>query len=137
MDKHFPSFLNTVTKVLWGCIALLVLLLSNAFAEDSEISEFHNDYRIVFSSKPKGEGFDNYNTSPATLEKFSVNGIHPFYQGCGSHYLVIEHSLHNKVLGEMVPGEIENVFRCYREAVKRIAANLNNLISIIFKNQGA
>lgn len=81
--------------------------------------------------------FDNFSTCPVVPEAFCKHGIYSYYQGCGNHYLVIEHKLHNKVMGNMKNEEIYNVFSSYIKSAKDLKKNPNNLITIIFKNQGA
>ncbi len=80
--------------------------------------------------------FDAYASCPAEPEPFTRYGVHFLYKGCGDHFLVLEHSQHNKVSGNMTPQELSSVFSLYLDAVQRLAQNPNNLISIIFKNQG-
>jgi UDPglucose--hexose-1-phosphate uridylyltransferase len=81
--------------------------------------------------------FDNYANCPVVPEKFDSHGVHFLYKGCGNHYLVLEHPEHNRVMGLMTSEEIFSVFSLYLEAVSRLSGNPNNLIHIIFKNQGA
>lgn len=74
---------------------------------------------------------------PISPERFNTHGVHFFYNGCGNHYLVLEHPVHNRVMGSMTQKEVAAVFRLYLEASGWLAKNPNNLITIIFKNQGA
>lgn len=80
--------------------------------------------------------FDDFASCPVEPEKFSTHGVHSYYQGCGNHYLVIEHPTHNKIMGAMTKDEIAAVFSRYFNAVNLLKNNPNNLISLIFKNQG-
>lgn len=81
--------------------------------------------------------FDNFSSCPVVPESFSKHGIYSYYQGCGNHFLVIEHKVHNLVMGNMENKEIYNVFSSYKKIATDLKKNPNNLIAIIFKNQGA
>jgi UDPglucose--hexose-1-phosphate uridylyltransferase len=80
--------------------------------------------------------FDDYASCPATPEPFTQDGIHTSYQGCGNHYLVIDNPIHNCVMGQMTIAGVKSVFECYQEALTMLGKNPNNIIGIIFKNQG-
>jgi len=80
--------------------------------------------------------FDDHESCPSVPEPFGTHGVHSFYKGCGNHYLVLEHPVHNRVMGLMTPAEVAAVFGHYLQASEWLSKNPNNLISIIFKNQG-
>lgn len=80
--------------------------------------------------------FAAYDTCPTTLRAFTKHGPYSYYQGCGDHYLVVEHREHNRVMGMMNDEEVKNVFRCYLSITRQFQNNPSNLISIVFKNQG-
>jgi UDPglucose--hexose-1-phosphate uridylyltransferase len=81
--------------------------------------------------------FDDHAVCPVMPEPFTPHGVHFSYKGCGNHFLVLEHPAHNRVTGTMTPQEVASVFTLYLDAVTRLSKNPNNLISILFKNQGA
>ena len=81
--------------------------------------------------------FDDHADCPVEPEPFTPHGVHFSYKGCGNHYLVLEHPVHNRMMGLMTPREVSDVFTLYLHAVQQLSKNPNNLISIIFKNQGA
>jgi UDPglucose--hexose-1-phosphate uridylyltransferase len=80
--------------------------------------------------------FDDFNTCPVQPEPFKKHGIYSYYQGCGNHFLVIEHNQHNRIMGEMEPEQVQRIFHCYLKTLKILQKNPNNLIVIMFKNQG-
>lgn len=80
--------------------------------------------------------FDRNETCPTSLTPFERYGPHARAQGCGEHYLVLEHPDHNRVLGQMEPASLRAVFTCYLEMVRRLKDNPNNLVTLVFKNQG-
>ena len=102
------------------------------------IEETRNDdgqwLRRVIENKYKI--FDDYATCPIEPEPFKKHGVYTYYQGCGNHYLVLEHPQHNKVMGQMQPEQLQDIFGCYLKTLGILKKNPNNLIAIIFKNQG-
>lgn len=80
--------------------------------------------------------FDDHERCPVRPEAFKHRGIYTFTQGCGTHDLVIESPRHNEILGELTEAGIELVLGAYRTALLRLRKNGNNLIGIVFKNQG-
>ncbi len=81
--------------------------------------------------------FDDPDTGPRELEPFHKHGVYSHYRGRGEHYVVVEHRTHNRIMGEMKPAEIGDVFASYLKAIRRFRQDPSNLISLVFKNQGA
>jgi len=80
--------------------------------------------------------FDDLPTCPISPEPFKKSGIYSYYQGCGNHYLVIESRIHNRPMGAMSHGEICNTLNSYLKISRLFRENPNNLVTIVFKNQG-
>lgn len=80
--------------------------------------------------------FDDLEGCSVAPEPFEQRGMHYSYKGCGNHYLVLEHPLHNRVMGLMEPTEVSAVFELYAEADRLLSGNPNHLVSLVFKNQG-
>lgn len=80
--------------------------------------------------------FDQHESCPTSLTPFERYGPHARMEGCGEHFLVLEHPEHNRVLGKMNPDSLRAVFTCYLEIVRRLKTNPNNLVTLVFKNQG-
>lgn len=99
------------------------------------ISDAENNW-LVRTIENKYKIFDRFATCPINPEPFKTQGIYSYYEGCGNHWLVIENRSHNKLLGEMEASEIYNTLVSYLNACHSMKKNPNNLIAIIFKNQG-
>jgi len=80
--------------------------------------------------------FDEFNYCPQSPEPFQRRGPYAYFNGCGNHFLVIETRAHHLALGELECSNIRNVLSHYCEAIKTLKSNPNNLITLIFKNQG-
>ncbi len=80
--------------------------------------------------------FDEFADCPLTPEPFGRRGPYAYFRGCGNHYLVIETRVHNRVLGELTVAEIRLVLGSYAMALASLRRNPNNLVTLLFKNQG-
>jgi UDPglucose--hexose-1-phosphate uridylyltransferase len=80
--------------------------------------------------------FDDLPTCPIGPEPFKKSGLYSYYQGCGNHYLVIESRLHNRPMGAISHEEINNTLQSYLKICRLFKKNPNNLVTIVFKNQG-
>ena len=49
--------------------------------------------------------FDGFESCPPEPEPFHRHGVYSHYQGCGDHYLFVEHPTHNRIMGEMTTPE--------------------------------
>ncbi len=78
--------------------------------------------------------FDDLPTCPIGPEPFKKRAF--YYQGCGNHYLVIESRIHNLPMGAMSRGGICNSLHSYLKICRLFRENPNNLVTILFKNQG-
>jgi UDPglucose--hexose-1-phosphate uridylyltransferase len=101
----------------------------------NEIAGADGDWQVrVIENKFKI--FDGFESCPPKPEPFHRHGVYSHYQGCGDHYLFVEHRTHNRIMGEMTVSEIRNVFEGYGRVMARFRENPNNMISVAFKNQG-
>ncbi|MGA7827854.1 MAG: DUF4931 domain-containing protein [Geobacteraceae bacterium] len=80
--------------------------------------------------------FDEYSYCPRSPEPFERHGPYAYFNGCGNHFLVIETRAHHLALGELAIEGIRSVLSNYCEAINNLKSNPNNLITLIFKNQG-
>lgn len=80
--------------------------------------------------------FDEYEFCPQFQEPFARHGPYAYFNGCGNHFLVVETRAHHLVLGELPSSEIRNILTNYLEAIRSLKSNPNNLVTLIFKNQG-
>jgi UDPglucose--hexose-1-phosphate uridylyltransferase len=80
--------------------------------------------------------FDEVGYCPPAPEPFSRCGPYAFFNGCGNHFLVVETRAHHLALGELPTTGIRNVLTHYLEAIRSLTTNPNNLVTLIFKNQG-
>ncbi|MRR34403.1 hypothetical protein EG829_06840 [bacterium] len=80
--------------------------------------------------------FDEFGHCPLAPEPYGQRGPYSFFSGCGNHFLVIETRDHDRVLGELTAVGIRNVLAAYAVAIASLKNNPNNLITLIFKNQG-
>lgn len=104
-----------------------------------EIIDTINDSREAWVTRTinnRYKLFDDLPSCPVVPEPFKKSGIYSYYQGCGNHFLVIESRVHNKPLGSMAHKEIVNTLKSYLRVCRNFKKNPNNLITIIFKNQG-
>ncbi|MBI1921976.1 MAG: hypothetical protein HYS23_12945 [Geobacter sp.] len=81
--------------------------------------------------------FGDFVTCPVNPEPFKKRGIYTYYEGCGSHFLVLEGRSHNTPLGAKSLEEIRSTLVSYQMACLTLKKNPNNLVTIMYKNQGA
>lgn len=67
---------------------------------------------------------------------FDSDGIYFSYDGCGSHDLVIESSLHNIDFGLMSAEQASAPVSLWLNRFNSLQQNPNNLLTVIFKNHG-
>lgn len=91
-----------------------------------QVRAIENKYKI----------FDGFDGCPAEPEPFHKHGVYSHYQGCGNHHLIIEHRRHNRIMGEMEVSDIRRVLEAYSRVMASFRENPNNMISVVFKNQG-
>jgi UDPglucose--hexose-1-phosphate uridylyltransferase len=63
-------------------------------------------------------------------------GMYDMSNGLGAHEVIIETPYHNKTLGDLLPGEIENVIRTYRSRSLDLRKDRRFKYILIFKNHG-
>lgn len=88
------------------------------------VKSIENKYKIFEKSRTTG------------LKSFKKDGIYLSYDGEGEHELVIESSKHNSSFAVMEKDEVENVLEIYLRRFNDLKANPNNLLTMIFKNNG-
>lgn len=92
---------------------------------------------LVKTINNKFKLFDEFAYCPQAPEPFERQGPYAYFNGCGNHFLVVETRAHHLALGELPISAIRNVLGHYLEAINTLKGNSNNLITLIFKNQGS
>ena len=100
-----------------------------------EISDAMGEW-TVRTINNKYKLFDEFSHCPITPEPYEHRGPYAFFSGCGNHLLVIETRAHNRLIGEFTAAEIRDVLSSYSTAIESLKSNPNNIITLIFKNQG-
>lgn len=100
-----------------------------------EIDDGHGHWKVRTINN-KYKLFEEFGHCPIAPEPYGRRGPFAFFSGCGNHLLVIETRAHNRVLGELTAAEIRAVLSSYTGAIESLKHNPNNLITLIFKNQG-
>ncbi|MDY6843807.1 MAG: galactose-1-phosphate uridylyltransferase [Thermodesulfobacteriota bacterium] len=103
--------------------------------ETFRIDDQHERW-LTRSIENRYKTLSTYPSCPVQPARFENDGIYMRYDGCGLHEVVVETSLHNKVIATMTQKDVEHIISIYLHRYNHFGENPNNLITIIFKNHG-